>query len=129
MQLVMISPTNTDSRLLISNMYARRTWSTTMTSDAMIVICTIIRMVCGMWFRMMLTDRLEKAVTNVRAMHIVTAVSSFVVTASAEQMPSTCSAIGLLLNSGSSSTLRSALSSPIPIRLRSLGCGIAPGTA
>ncbi len=40
-------------------------------------------------------------VTKITAPAITSDVSSFVVTASAEQMPSTCSAMGLLLKTGS----------------------------
>ena len=52
----------------------------------------------------MLTNRLEHAITAMTAMLITAAVSIWVVTAKAEQIPSTCKAIGLLLNRGSVST-------------------------
>ena len=102
MQLVIMSPTNTDSCLLISKAYAFKNWSTTMTSEAMTVICTIMRMLVGTCFRIRLTPMLEKASTKITARHITIAVSSLLVTASAEQIPSICRAIGLLLRIGSS---------------------------
>ena len=49
MQLVMISPTKTESCCEISKRYALSTWSTTITSDAMMVSCTMIRMFVGIW--------------------------------------------------------------------------------
>ena len=53
---------------------------------------------CGIstWF----SDPDEQATTAVTAADMTTAVSSLVGTASAEQIPSTCSAIGLLLKTG-----------------------------
>ena len=48
MQLVIIRPTNTESCLLMSNKYAFRNWSATITSEAMIVSCTMIRIDDGM---------------------------------------------------------------------------------
>jgi hypothetical protein len=50
----------------------------------------------GIWFRINEINRLENAHTTVSANDITNAVSSLVVMASAEQMPSTCKAIGLL---------------------------------
>jgi hypothetical protein len=70
------------------------------TRDAIIAISTIIRILPGIWFRMRLTDRLENATTNMTAILITKAVSIFVVTASAEQMPSICTPIGLFSNIG-----------------------------
>ena len=62
---------------------------------------TMIRMLAGMWLRRRLTERFDPAVTAMTAPHMTSEVSILVVTARAEQMPRTCSAIGLLLNSGS----------------------------
>ena len=56
---------------------------------------------------------LENAVTSVTASVITTAVSSLVVTARAEQTPSTWSVIGLLANSGPMSTFLTSFSSPV----------------
>ena len=44
--------------------------------------------------------KLENAVTNVKAIHITKAFFTLVVTASAEQIPRICNAIGLLLKIG-----------------------------
>ena len=104
MQFVMISPTNTDKLLDMSYATACRTWSTTMTNDAIMVICTMIRMLVGMKLRMSDTAKLDIVVTNITAAHITRVVDMLTVTASAEQMPNTCSAIGLLLNIGSTRT-------------------------
>ena len=71
------------------------------TSEAMIVICTMMRILVGIWFRNKLTSRFENSSTKMTAAHMTSAVSILVVTASAEQIPSTCSVIGLLLKSGS----------------------------
>ena len=49
-------------------------------------------------------EALDRPVTSVTATDIAKAVSSFVVTASAEQMPRICNAIGLFLMIGSSRT-------------------------
>ena len=62
-----------------------------------------------MRFRSRLTERFESAVTATTAALITTEVCIPVVTASAEQMPSTCSAMGLLWISGSISTRRAAV--------------------
>ena len=72
------------------------------TSEAMIVSWTMMRMLGGMWLRIRLTEKFEPtSAPKITARHITAEVSILVVTARAEQMPSTCSAIGLLLNSGS----------------------------
>ena len=73
----------------------------TMTSEAMMVSWTMIRMFVGIMFRSRLTDRLESAITATTAALITTEVCIPVVTARAEQIPSTWSAIGLLWMSGS----------------------------
>src|SRR5574344_1617640 len=70
----------------------------------MMVIWAMIRTLLGMKLRTMELKRMEKAVTAVTASAITMAVSSLLVTARAEQIPSTCNMIGLLLSSGSSST-------------------------
>ena len=62
----------------------------------MIVSCTMMRMLGGMTLRMTLTAVFDSTITAITASDITMLVSSFVVTASAEQMPSTCRAIGLL---------------------------------
>ena len=51
--------------------------------------CTIIRMEGGMLLRNRLTTSEEQVVTAITARHITKAVSILVVTASAEQIPST----------------------------------------
>ena len=73
-----------------------------MTREAITVNWTMIRMLFGIWCRSRLIVRLESVSTQMTAAHMTTEVSIFVVTASAEQMPSTWSAIGLLLKRGSS---------------------------
>ena len=67
-----------------------------MTNDAMIVICTMMRMLFGTRRRMLLIAAPDSDATLVSATHISSAGNSDVVTASAEQMPSTCSVIGFL---------------------------------
>ena len=96
---------------------AFRTWSTTMTSEAMIDSCTMMRMEPGVWLRTRLTATLASVVTSMTPTPITNALSMRVVTASAEQMPSTCTPIGLLAMIGSRSALRS--------RGRSRGFGCA----
>ena len=75
----------------------------TITSEAMIVNWTIIRMLVGIELRSRLTKRFDSVSTQITAMLITSEVSMRVVTASAEQMPSTCRAIGFSLNRGSTS--------------------------
>ena len=65
-------------------------WSTRITSDAMITICTMIRIEPGIWLRIIEMNIDEKPVTKVTASAITKATCSDEVTASAEQMPSTC---------------------------------------
>ena len=55
-------------------------------------------------FLIALIAALEQAVTIVNANDIINEVDICEVTASAEQMPSTCSVIGLLLTKGSTNT-------------------------
>ena len=57
------------------------------TSDAMMTICTIIRIEPGICVRTIEMNMLEKAVTSVSAIDITSAVFRLEVTASAEQMP------------------------------------------
>ena len=79
------------------------------TSEAMIASWTMIRMLFGIQLRTVLTARLAQAVTMVTPMPITSALSRRVVTASAEQMPSTCTPIGLLAMIGAMSAVRSSL--------------------
>lgn len=76
------------------------TWSTTMTSDAMITICTIIRIELGIWLRIIEMNMLENAVTSVSAIDMTRAVFRLEVTARAEQIPRICRPMGLLLKIG-----------------------------
>jgi len=89
MQLVIMSPTNTESCLLISYTYAFRIWSVRITKVAMTESCTMMRIEGGILLRSRLTTSEEQVVTAITARHMTKAVSIFVVTASAEQMPST----------------------------------------
>ncbi len=82
------------------------TWSTTITSEAMITICTIIRIELGICRRIIEMNRLEKPVTRVRAMAMTVAVFKFEVTASAEQIPRICRPIGLFWKTGLNRTSR-----------------------
>src|SRR5512141_230422 len=77
------------------------------TSEAMMASWTMMRMLFGIQLRTVLTARFAHAVTMVTPMPITSALSSRVVTASAEQMPSTCTPIGLLAMIGDSSVVRS----------------------
>ena len=69
----------------------------------------MIRMLDGIWLRIRLIDKFEKAVTLVKAKHIIKATDSCEVTAKAEQTPRICKAIGLLLTSGSSNAFFASL--------------------
>ena len=84
--LVMINPTKTERALLVSKTNALRTWSVMMTSEAMMVSCTMILMLGGILLRRRLTVRFDNVITAMTARHMTTEVSSFVVTASAEQI-------------------------------------------
>jgi len=66
----------------------------------MMVICTIMRMLPGMWLRIRDTKKLEKAVTSVSATHITRDTFMLEVTARAEQIPRICRAMGLLSKMG-----------------------------
>ena len=68
------------------------------------VICTIIRILLGIWFLIALMAALEKAVTKVKASAIISEVDICEVTANAEQIPRTCKVIGLSLTSGAVNT-------------------------
>ncbi len=70
------------------------------TKEAMIVICTMMRTERGRKRRMALIDAPDSASTQVTAADITSAVSSVVVTASAEQMPRICRVIGFSPTSG-----------------------------
>ena len=71
-----------------------------MTKDAIIVICTMMRMLLGVWLLTALIAALENAVTSVKANAIINEVDILEVTANAEQIPKTCKVIGLSLTSG-----------------------------
>src|SRR6056297_2743561 len=64
------------------------------------VICTIMRMLLGMYSRISATNKPDRPVTAITAMHMVTVVDILFVTANAEQMPRICNAIGLLEKMG-----------------------------
>lgn len=68
------------------------------------VICTMMRMLPGIMLRIAATAALEAAVTRITATHMVMVVSILLVTARAEQIPSTCRAIGLFEKIGVSRT-------------------------
>src|SRR5690554_8184847 len=70
----------------------------------MLVIWTMVRMLPGVWARTRETARLENEVTAMTARHITILTLMLVVTASAEQIPRICRAIGLLLKIGSKRT-------------------------
>ena len=69
----------------------------------MMTICTMIRIEPGIWLRIIEMNIDEKAVTKVTASAMTKDTCNDEVTARAEQMPSTCSVIGLLSISGSTS--------------------------
>ena len=58
----------------------------------------------GIRFHIKDTAKFDIDVTNTTAMHMTKVVERLTVTASAEQIPNTCNAIGLLLKTGSSRT-------------------------
>jgi hypothetical protein len=60
----------------------------------------MIRILDGITFRIMEMNKLENAVTAVKAKHITTVTCMELVTAKAEQIPKICSAIGLLSKIG-----------------------------
>ena len=93
-QLVMMRLTKTESCLLVSKANARKNWSTMITRDAMIVICTMMRMLLGMMLRIRLTAVFDRDKTKITAKDMVIDVSILVVTAKAEQIPKTCIVIG-----------------------------------
>src|SRR5690554_5255745 len=68
------------------------------------VTCTIMRIDEGIWWRSSDTKKLHTAATRVRPIHMTNVGPILVVTASAEQMPSTCTMIGLLVISGPTNT-------------------------
>ena len=63
----------------------------------------MIRIEFGIFDRINATNIPEKAVTAITANYITRATDILDVTASAEQIPNTCRAIGLLLTTGSNS--------------------------
>ena len=104
MQLVMISPTYTDSSTLTSYTKALSTWLTIVTRAATTTSCTTIRMRLGTVLRMMEMIRLLNAVMTVTASPITRAGFSCDVTANAEQMPSTWISTGFMMFSGAMKT-------------------------
>ena len=78
--------------------------SAVITSEEIIVICTMIRILVGTLLRTSETARLDMVVTKITAMHITSVVDMLMVTARAEQIPRTCSAMGWLLKMGSIKT-------------------------
>ena len=67
----------------------------------MIESCVMIRTLPGILFRRTEIEKFESTSTKVSAALITSEVSTFVVTAKAEQMPSTCRVIGFFTCSGS----------------------------
>ena len=65
------------------------------------VICTMIRIELGICDLITETNKPENAVTAITANDITNATDILDVTASAEQIPNTCRAIGLSLTTGS----------------------------
>ncbi len=74
------------------------------------VMNTMMRILVGMSLRMELMITLEPTSTKLSARHMIRAGASWVVTASAEQMPRICSVIGLLSTTGSNSACFDCLS-------------------
>ena len=70
MQLVMIRATNTESWRDTSKAYALSTWSTSTTSDATTVICTMMRTLLGISLRINEMIRLDDTSTKTTAMPI-----------------------------------------------------------
>ena len=95
-QLVMMSPTYTESSTLTSYTYALSTWLTIVTRAATTTSCTTIRMRVGTVLRITEMIRLLNAVIMVTASPITSAGLSWAVTASAEQIPSTCTSTGFM---------------------------------
>jgi hypothetical protein len=100
--------------LLTSNANAFNNWSTTITREAMMIICTMIRMLLGVCCRTALIAALEQAVTDVRANAMINEVDIWEVTAKAEQTPNTCKVMGLLSTNGSNNTFLVSLSIILP---------------
>ena len=90
------------------------------TIEAIMVICTIIRMLLGISERITEIAALEHPVTNVTAIAITNVVSSFTVTANALHSPRICKAIGFLLISGSR-RICLGVGSAISVLLKDLG--------
>ena len=61
-------------------------------------------MFVGILFLIKETTKFDMVVTKTTATHITTVVDKLTVTANAEQIPRTCKAMGLLLNTGSNNT-------------------------
>ena len=76
------------------------------TREAMTVMCTMMRMLVGMWRRIRLMAPLENTRTKITARHMVADVSSLLVTARAEQIPTTCREMGFSSKMGASRVSR-----------------------
>ena len=74
------------------------------TKEEMIVICTIMRILVGTRFRTRETAKLDIVQTKITARHMTRVVAILIVTARAEHIPNTWSAMGLLLKIGSINT-------------------------
>ncbi len=102
-----------------------RIWSKTITSEAMIDSCTMMRIEPGVWFLTRLTATLASIVTTSTPVVITSALSMRVVIARAEQMPSTCTPMGLLARMGARNASRSRLPIVGVALMRSLSRGSA----
>ena len=89
----------------------------------MMTICTMIRMLEGICFLIMLIDRFEQAVTLVSARDMINAVTKLLVTARAEQTPNTWKVMGLLSINGSLTTDLDV------VLIFNPSIGVGPGTA
>ena len=76
------------------------------TSEAITTSCTMMRMRSGMMLRIRDTMTLPPIITKSTARDMMTACCTCTVMARAEQMPSTCTVMGLLSSSGSVRSLR-----------------------
>ena len=103
-QFVMIRPTYTESCTLTSYANAFSTSLTIVTNAATTTNCTMIRIRLGIVLRSKEITTFEKAVITVTERPITIAGSSLAVTASAEQIPSTCTVTGLFNPSGVANT-------------------------
>ena len=102
----MISPTKTESFSLMSGWKAFKTWSTMITSEATTTSCTMMRIRSGTRLRSNEMMTLPPIITKSTERLMMTACWSCTVIASAEQMPNTCTVMGLLSSRGSLRSLR-----------------------